>query len=98
MSEDRKKPGVVFWAAVVVCLPLLYVLSIGPVCRMVAHPRQERVDAPAVYMPIGLIVVRSAPYTFEPLRSYLHLWLPSSVRTVAVPFWQHVSVAIQINR
>jgi hypothetical protein len=29
--SDRKKPGVAFWAtAVVVCLPVLYILSIGP--------------------------------------------------------------------
>jgi hypothetical protein len=31
MSDDRKKPGVVFWATVgVVVVPLLYVASYGP--------------------------------------------------------------------
>jgi hypothetical protein len=30
---DRKKPGVAFWATVVlVCLPLLYIASFGPAC------------------------------------------------------------------
>jgi hypothetical protein len=29
---DRKKPGVAFWAAVVVAVALLYPLSFGPAC------------------------------------------------------------------
>ena len=41
---DRKKPGVAFWATVVVvAMPLLYVLSFGPACwaahRGLAEPR-----------------------------------------------------------
>jgi hypothetical protein len=33
MTSDRKKPGVAFWATVVVvCLPIAYVLSFGPAC------------------------------------------------------------------
>ncbi len=35
---SRKKPGVAFWATVVVvCLPLLYVASFGPVCALAEH-------------------------------------------------------------
>jgi hypothetical protein len=35
MSEDRKKPGVAFWATVVVVGLALYVLSIGPAAWIV---------------------------------------------------------------
>jgi hypothetical protein len=45
---DRKKPGVVFWAAVVVvCLPALYVASFGPVAR----PVPRRPQGPARQSP-----------------------------------------------
>jgi hypothetical protein len=40
MSESRRKPGVAFWATVVVVgLPLLYVLSFGPACWWFSPPR-----------------------------------------------------------
>jgi hypothetical protein len=50
---DRKKPGVAFWATVVVVgLPLLYVLSFGPVCwitsRMGGHDFASVANAPLV--------------------------------------------------
>src|SRR5438045_1695812 len=47
MSEDRKKPGVAFWATVVVvALPMLYVLSMGPVCRWYSRsPRGAQLEA-----------------------------------------------------
>jgi hypothetical protein len=32
MTPSRKKPGVAFWATVVVVVALVYVLSFGPVC------------------------------------------------------------------
>jgi hypothetical protein len=32
MSEERKKPGVAFWATVVLVAVLAYPLSFGPAC------------------------------------------------------------------
>jgi len=32
MSVDRKKPGLAFWAAVVLLLALVYPLGFGPAC------------------------------------------------------------------
>ena len=32
MSEQRRRPGVAFWATVVVVVGLVYVLSFGPAC------------------------------------------------------------------
>src|SRR5260370_27812230 len=38
MSDDRKKPGVAFWATVVVVVVLVgYPLSFGPACWAVSH-------------------------------------------------------------
>jgi len=63
---SRKNPGVAFWAtAIVVCLPLLYVLSFGPACWWVAKDSDGQSylwsvlgsdpepHAPRVYWPIG---------------------------------------------
>ena len=38
MSERQKKPGVVFWASVVVVAVLAYPISFGPACWMAARP------------------------------------------------------------
>jgi hypothetical protein len=61
--NHRKKPGVTFWAAaVVVCLPLLYVLSFGPACWWFATKPNDKLigsrnnvykHAPRMYWPLG---------------------------------------------
>src|SRR5262245_2297074 len=43
MTSDRKKPGVAFWATVVVVLALAYPLSYGPACWL--DLRQERLPS-----------------------------------------------------
>jgi hypothetical protein len=56
---DRKKPGVAFWVTVVVvvCLPLLYVLSFGPACWWFSpiDPLSGASTAPKLYLPIGWV-------------------------------------------
>ena len=37
---SRKKPGVAFWATVAFSLPVLYVLSFGPVCWAISRAPQ----------------------------------------------------------
>jgi hypothetical protein len=61
---DRKKPGVAFWATVVVVVVLVaYPLSFGPACWLFATSRPTRITlvsaapdpryAPRAYWPIG---------------------------------------------
>jgi hypothetical protein len=53
MSPDRKKPGVAFWATVVVVgLPLLYVLSFGPACWLARQRFLPPSVAAQIYRPI----------------------------------------------
>ena len=51
MNRDRKKPGVAFWATVVVCLPLLYVLGFGPACWIATRCEPLRGLASSIYRP-----------------------------------------------
>src|SRR5438105_4356030 len=65
MSDERKKPGVAFWATVVVTVLMLYPLSFGPACWWLSKPvtltfvsiKARR--APAIYSPIGWIARRA---------------------------------------
>ncbi len=50
---DRKKPGVAFWATVLlVGLPLLYVASFGPACWTVSRADAGASTLPFVYKPL----------------------------------------------
>jgi hypothetical protein len=67
---DRKKPGVAFWATVVVvCLPLLYVLSFGPACWLVDRGWLSARRASQVFRPIILTIGES-----ETVRSAANLY------------------------
>ena len=67
MSEQHKKPGVAFWATVVVVvMPVLYVLSIGPACWWFARDAEFESYlpvryAPQAYWPIGWAAKRCIP-------------------------------------
>jgi hypothetical protein len=53
MMTDRKKPGVAFWASVVlICLPLLYVLSFGPACWITSRTETGASAIGTAYWPI----------------------------------------------
>ena len=53
MNEPKKKPGVAFWATVVVVsLPLLYVLGIRPACWLVRMEVLDLSTVAHVYRPI----------------------------------------------
>jgi hypothetical protein len=67
MTSHRKKPGVAFWATVVVVVVLVaYPLSFGPACWWQpvnyfdpAHPRADHLPrAPNIYWPIGWFYIR----------------------------------------
>jgi hypothetical protein len=48
---SRKKPGVAFWATVVVCLPLFYVLGFGPACWIATRYEPLRGFVNSIYSP-----------------------------------------------
>jgi hypothetical protein len=53
MNEERKKPGVAFWATVVVVVVLVaYPLSFGPACWLTSRTRVGVRLIPAVYRPL----------------------------------------------
>jgi hypothetical protein len=59
---DRKKPGVAFWATVVVVVVLLaYPLSFGPACWMVDLEFIPEQPVAIVYRPLAVCVVRCMP-------------------------------------
>jgi hypothetical protein len=75
---DLKRPGVAFWAAVVVvAVPVLYLLSAGPAHWMFARgwPPQWAYDAAEiVYAPIRWIFDYAPTPLRDALRWYLDLW------------------------
>ena len=76
MSEDRKKPGVAFWATVVVVVALVgYPLSFGPACWITSRMNFGAEAVQTVYRPMTLVMSRSATAS-EVLRWYARLAAP----------------------
>ena len=75
MTSDRKKPGVAFWATVVVVVILVgYPLSIGPACWVTSRSDAGGDAVSLVYQPIFRFWWRGKmPEERDPLRSYLRL-------------------------
>jgi hypothetical protein len=49
---DRKKPGVTFWATVVVVTVLAYALSFGPACWISSRVQPSGETVSTVYWPL----------------------------------------------
>jgi hypothetical protein len=52
MSDDRKKPGLAFWATVVLVAVLMYPISFGPACWVSLRNNAGGRLVGAVYYPI----------------------------------------------
>jgi len=76
---DRTKPGVAFWATVVVVVSLLYPLSWGPACWAVSRTEYFYEELPGIYLPIGWLCIRS-PLLAEMMDIYGRLGMPSKKR------------------
>jgi hypothetical protein len=62
MTPDRKKPGVAFWATVVVVVVLLaYPLSFGPACWLGDRNVIPEFVLRFAYRPLGIFLVRCCP-------------------------------------
>src|SRR5262249_20222835 len=83
---DRKKPGVAFWATVVVVVALLgYPLSFGPACWLTAQPwensaRNDGWDEPPrcllIYWPFGIILNQRD----SPLKTAVTWWATLGIK------------------
>ena len=52
MTTDRKKPGVAFWATVVVVALVVYVASFGPACWLAFDGRLSKTVVAEAYRPV----------------------------------------------
>jgi hypothetical protein len=85
MSEPKKKPGVAFWASVVVVALLAYPLSFGPACWLTAQPWQnvfnnDGWDMPPrwmqIYRPFGVILNEGD----SPIKSAVNWWATFGIK------------------
>ena len=78
MTSDRKKPGVAFWASVVLVAVLAYPLSIGPACWIASRPFESpgKGRIPTFYWPM---------VTYVPVAWYIKACVPAG-SDVLVPF------------
>jgi hypothetical protein len=78
MSDERKKPGVAFWATVVVVAVLLaYPLSFGPACWICGGPAQPiNGNFCAFYRPLLKLWRRCPQIVQDGICCYVDLWLP----------------------
>lgn len=89
--DEQKKPGVGFWATVVVVtLLVLYPVSFGPACWFTSRFEYGRRQMPFVYRPVTW-VMEKGPSQFESImRSYC--------RSLATDGWDwDVGVSFKIN-
>ena len=75
MTSDRKKPGLAFWATVVVVVLVAYPLSLGPMCwaSLNGYLSRSTIDACApIYGPVRWFMDEHETLA-TPLRWYLSL-------------------------
>jgi hypothetical protein len=65
MGDKRRKPGVAFWATVVLSLPVLYVLSFGPATWACSRGIGNRDALLAVYRPLVALMAREYSSLFR---------------------------------
>ena len=91
---DRKKPGVAFWAIVVVVAVLIaYPLSLGPTCWIMHDAtKPHEVVAPRLYWPLGWIMSKClASHRISVLNAvtwYIGMGLPKGTRVVMPTYHQ----------
>jgi len=58
MTSSRKKPGVAFWATLVVVVGLAYPLSLGPALSISSHTAPREKSVLIAYRPLTWIIGR----------------------------------------
>ena len=78
MNFDRKKPGVAFWATVVVvCLPLLYLGSFGPAAWLAWQdwtPEWAFMAYGRFYSPILCLAASGPQQIYDAVDWYIRIW------------------------
>ncbi len=75
MSEERKKPGVAFWATVAVAVALIgYPLSYGPWLGLRAKMSVNAWYPERLYCPLAPIVFGGPDWLINPYVDYLRWW------------------------
>ena len=77
---DRKKPGVAFWATVMVVVVLAYVLSIGPVEFLyfkLGEPTWLQSTANFIYTPLALTLDNCPEVIDDMFQRYENWWTAS---------------------
>ena len=70
MTSDRKKPGVTFWATVIVAVVLAYPLSFGPACWLTNQGFIDGAKSGPLYRPILRLCVQKSGRVSDALRWY----------------------------
>jgi len=89
VASNRKKPGVAFWATVILLtVPMFYIASLGPMVMatrpMLASYPDQRFEIYAVYMAPANHVLAHLPLPAQrAIRDYLLWWAPADVRARA---------------
>jgi hypothetical protein len=84
---EGKKPGVPFWATVVIVVALLYAVSLGPACWWLSKPTPMfgaaivENCAPAIYWPIGWVAWKFP----GALRSGVDWYATAGIKSVNIP-------------
>jgi hypothetical protein len=86
MTEDRKKPGVAFWATVALVVVLVgYPLSFGPACWINGRTHARDDLFLAAYRPFVRAYSYSPSVVQAPAKWYVELWLPPRIEFVGKP-------------
>jgi hypothetical protein len=81
MTSDRKKPGVAFWASVVVVVVLVYVGSFGPACWIASRTHtDDGAFFSLAYRPMWWAMRRDVPLIGETLTVYAGLAMGHELR------------------
>jgi hypothetical protein len=75
MTSSRKKPGVEFWATVVVVTALVgYPLGFGPAFRLARYIPQTLTTVNVIYRPLWAIATDDLGWPSRILASYFEVW------------------------
>ena len=73
MTSDRKKPGLAFYAGIVVVLVLAYPLSFGPACWITSRTNTGASAIPVVYRPLTWAMSPGSETMFNRVSSWYAL-------------------------
>jgi len=97
---DRKKPGVAFWATVVLVALVLYVASFGPACWYAAYSVEKTGTAPSpwnglLHYPLGQLTAHGPAIISVPLRSYAAMFVDKGTYLYLPIRWRKWDISVR---